>query len=145
MYQIDSICKQEHRYYHFELDLKYHDTSKGWTFVLASARKNSVNVTIGGIGIVLYPCDLKSLNDIEKKTNRELSVLHLVSTPTQQLSLASDTSDETDITTFYNKISFLTRHIPKHNVLILSRDMNAQIGKKCKKKKKKKRIGLKTC
>ena len=27
------ICAQEHRYYHKELELKYHVTSNGWTFL----------------------------------------------------------------------------------------------------------------
>ena len=38
-------------------------------------------------------------------------------------------SDETDITTFYNKISSLARHILKHNVLNISVYMDAQIDK----------------
>ena len=29
-----------HRYYHSELELKYHDTGNGWTFVLVSPWKN---------------------------------------------------------------------------------------------------------
>ena len=37
--------------------------------------------------------------------------------------------DETEIITFYNELSSLVKHIPKHNVLIISIDMSAQIGK----------------
>ena len=37
--------------------------------------------------------------------------------------------DYTDLSDFYNKLSSLVCSIPKHNVLIISRDMNAQIGK----------------
>ena len=47
---------------------------------------------------------------------------HLIATLTQWFSLATNTSDETDITTLYDW------HIPKH-VLIIGGDMNAQIGK----------------
>ena len=39
----------------------------------------------------------------------------------------TNASDETDITTFYNELSSLVGHIPKHNVLIIGRDMNAHI------------------
>ena len=39
----------------------------------------------------------------------------------------TNTRDETDIT-FYNELSSLDRHILEHNVLIIDRDMNAQIG-----------------
>ena len=41
----------------------------------------------------------------------------------------ANASDETDIITFYNKLSFFVRHIPKHNILIIGGDMIAQIGK----------------
>ena len=34
-----------------------------------------------------------------------------------------------DIATFYNMLSSFVQHIPKHNVLIIGRDMDAQIGK----------------
>ena len=41
----------------------------------------------------------------------------------------TDASDETDIITFYDELSSLVRHIPKHNLLIIGGDMNAQISK----------------
>ena len=44
---------QEHRYYHNEQELKYHDTGNGCTFVSASASKNFVNAAIGGIRMLL--------------------------------------------------------------------------------------------
>ena len=37
--------------------------------------------------------------------------------------------EETEQVTFYEELSSLVRSIPKHNVLIIGRDMNAQIGK----------------
>ena len=39
-------------------------------------------------------------------------------------------SEETDLITFYKELSSLVRSIPKHNVLVIGRDMKAQIGKK---------------
>ena len=62
---IDIICIQEHRYIHRK-DIKYHDTSNRWTLITASSWKNSVNATIGGIGMLIGPWALKSLNSIEK-------------------------------------------------------------------------------
>ena len=41
----------------------------------------------------------------------------------------TNVSDETDIITFYNELSSLVWHIPKHNIQTISGDMNAQIGK----------------
>ena len=40
-----------------------------------------------------------------------------------------NTSDETNITTFYDGLSFLALHIPKNKVLSIGGDMNAQTGK----------------
>ena len=40
----------------------------------------------------------------------------------------TNTRDETDLTTFSNELPSLVRNIPKHNVLIIGGDMNAQIG-----------------
>ena len=41
----------------------------------------------------------------------------------------TNASDKTDLITFYNKLSSLVYTIPNHNILIISGDMNAQIGK----------------
>ena len=41
----------------------------------------------------------------------------------------NNVSEETDLIAFYNELSSIVRSIPKHNVLIIGRDMNAQIGK----------------
>ena len=61
---------QEHRYYHSELELKYHDIDKCWTFVSSSAWKNSVNAAIESVGICLSSHALKSVNNIEKTQPR---------------------------------------------------------------------------
>ena len=41
----------------------------------------------------------------------------------------NNVSDEMDIITFYNELSFLVQHIPKYNVLIIREHMNDQISK----------------
>ena len=38
-------------------------------------------------------------------------------------------SEETELVAFYDELSSLVRSIPKHNLLVISGDMNAQIGK----------------
>ena len=38
-------------------------------------------------------------------------------------------SEETELVAFYDELSSLVSSIPKHNVLVIGRDMNAQIGK----------------
>ena len=61
---------QEHRYYHWELELKYYDTGNGWTLITSSAWENLVNTAVGGVGMLLSPRDLKSLNCIERTQPR---------------------------------------------------------------------------
>ena len=64
-HNIDIICIQEQRFIHCE-DFQYHDIGNGWTFVSVSAWKNSINATIGGVGMLIGTWALKSLNSIEK-------------------------------------------------------------------------------
>ena len=52
-YHIDIINVQEHRFYHEDIDLKYHELGNGWTFISASALKNTGNSKIGGVGMLL--------------------------------------------------------------------------------------------
>ena len=42
----------------------------------------------------------------------------------------TNVSGENEIVTFYEELSSLVRSIPKHNLLVIGGDMNAQIGKK---------------
>ena len=72
-HNIAIIYMQEHRYYHSELDLKYHYTGNGWIFVLSSSSKNSFNFTIGCVGMLLSPCMLKSQDNIV--TRRDLALI----------------------------------------------------------------------
>ena len=41
----------------------------------------------------------------------------------------TNVSEETELAAFYDELSSLVRSIPKHNVLVIGGDMNAQIGK----------------
>ena len=41
----------------------------------------------------------------------------------------TNVSDETELVTFYEELFSLVRSIPKHNLLVIGGDMNAQIGK----------------
>ena len=113
-HKIDIICIQEHRYIHSK-DIKYHNTGNGWTLATASAWKNSVNATIG-VGMLIGPQALKSLNSIEK--------IH----PRMMIATFNGNPRATLIT-FYNELSSLVRSILKHNILVIGRDMNTQIKK----------------
>ena len=59
-------CVQKHRLYQENENLKYHEVSKGWTLFISLEWKNSMNATIGGVGVLLNSYAMKSLNIIEK-------------------------------------------------------------------------------
>ena len=66
-HKIDIICLQKHRYTHTE-DIKYHQTGNEWTLATVSAWKNSVNATVGGVGMLIGPRAIKALNRINSNS-----------------------------------------------------------------------------
>ena len=129
-YQIHVKNVQEHRFYHKDIDLKYHELGNGRTLKSASALKSTGNNTIGGVGMLLSPHATKSLNSIEKVTPQILvATFHSNPEPTL-ISCYNPTniSDEQEIIYFYDDLSSLVRSVPKHSALIIDGDLNAQIG-----------------
>ena len=129
VHSIDIICIQEHRYSHSE-DIKYHDTGNGCMLATAYAWKNSVNATIGGVGMLIGPRALKSLNSIEKVQPKMMVAIFNVNPRATIISCYSpaNISEETKLIAVYNEPYSLVRIIPKRNVLVIGGDMNAQIG-----------------
>ena len=125
------ICIQEHRYFHEEVILKYHEKGKNWTLINASFWKNSSNSTIGGVGMLLSPHALKSLLNIEKISPRIVVAIFNGNPQTTIISCYSPTnvSEEQDVLHFYNELASLVRAVPRHNVLIIAGDVNAQLGR----------------
>ena len=99
--------------------------------VTASAWKNSVNASVGGVGMLIGPRALKTLNSIEKIQPRMMAATFNGNPKATIISSYSPTnvSEENEIVTFYEDLSSLVRSIPKHNLLVIGGDMNAQIGK----------------
>ena len=130
-HKIDIICIQEHRYTHTE-DIKYHETSNGRTRVTVSAWKNSVNASVGGVGMLIGSRALKTLNSIERIQPRMMAATYNGNSKATIISCSNPTnvSEDTELVTFYDELSSLVRNIPKHNLLVIGGDMNAQIGKK---------------
>ena len=127
---IDIICIQEHRYTHTE-DIKYHETGNGWSLAIVSAWKNSVNAAVGGVGLLIGPRALKTLNSVEKIQPRMMAATFNGNPRATIISCYSPTNvgEENELVTFYDELSSLVRSIPKHNMLVIGGDMNAQIGK----------------
>ena len=134
-HKIDIICIQEHRYTHTE-DIKYHDTGNGWTLATVSAWKNSINATVGGVGILIGPRALKTLSSIDIKQPRMLAATFNGNPRATIISCKSLTnvSEETELVAFYDELSSLVRSIPKSNLLVVGGDMNVQRGKNGKTK-----------
>ena len=128
-HKIDIICIQ-HRYTHTK-DIKYHEIGNGWIMVTVSAWKNSVNASIGGVGILIGPRALKTLNSIERIQPRMMAATFNGNPKATIISCYSPTniSEETELVTCYEELSSLVRSIPKHNLLVIGGDMNAQIRK----------------
>ena len=86
-HKIDIICLQEHRYTHTE-DIKYHETGKGWSLVTVSGWINSVNAAVGGVGLLIGPRALKTLNS-GKKIQPRMMAATFNGNPKQQSSPAT--------------------------------------------------------
>ncbi|XP_068723385.1 uncharacterized protein [Montipora capricornis] len=69
---IDVICSQEHRIYHDDIELKFHDMKKGWVMITSSAEKDSNNSAIRGVGLLLSPKAHKALTSVETINPRTL-------------------------------------------------------------------------
>ena len=129
-YGIDVICIQEHRISHDDLLVKYHNVGSGWSLITTSSWKNATNSSIGGVGLLLSPTASSSLINIEKITPR-IVVANFDGNPAVSIvSCYSPTnvSEELEVSVFYDELSSLVRSIPKHNVLLIAGDLNAQLG-----------------
>ena len=121
----------EFSFYTHTEDIKYHDIGNGWTLATVSAWKNSVNATVGGVGMLIGPRALKTLNSIERIQPRMMAATFNGNLKATIISCYSPTniSEETELVAFYDELSSLVHSILKHNVLVIGRDMNAQIRK----------------
>ena len=86
---------------------------------------------VGGVGILIGPKALKSLNSIEKIQPRMMVATFNGNPKATNISCYSPTnvSEETELIAFHDELSSLVLNIPKHNVLVIGGDMNALIGK----------------
>ena len=108
--------------------------SRNWQWLVARhciRMENSVNAAVGGVGLLIGPRALKTLNSVEKIQPRIMAATFNGNPRATIISCYSPTnvSEETELVTFYDELSSLVRSIPKHNMLVIGGDMNAQIGK----------------
>ena len=81
--------------------------------------------------MLIGPRALKTLNSIERIQPRMMAATFNGNPRVTIISCycPANVSEETELVTFYDELSSLVRSIPKHNVLVIGGDMNAQIGK----------------
>ena len=86
-----------------------------------------LNATIEGVGMLIGPRALKSLNSVKKIQPRMMVATFYGNSRATIISCYStvNVSEETELITFYDELSSLVRSIPKHNVLVIGVDMNA--------------------
>ena len=88
----------------------------------------TVNAAVGGVGLLIGPRALKTLNSIEKIQPRMMAATFNCNPRATIISYYSPTN-VSELFTFYDELSSLVRSIPKHNMLVIGGDMDAQIGK----------------
>ena len=127
-HKINIICIQEHRYTHTE-DIKYHETGNGWTLATVLAWKNSINATVCGVGMLIGPRVLKTLSIARIQPRMAATFNGNPRATIISCYSPTNVSKETELVTFYEELSSLVHSIPKHNLLVIGGDMNAQIRK----------------
>ena len=63
--KIDIISIQEHRFFHPDTKLLYHHI-EDYQLITSSCWKNSVNASVGGVGLFLSPKAMENLTNIDK-------------------------------------------------------------------------------
>ena len=128
-FNISVITIQEHRLVHEE-PLKHHSLGENWLLITSSATQNTLNAAIGGAGILLNPhanLALESIENISERTMLATSNGNPKYTVISTYSPTNVTSEDT-IQEYYSELTTLIHQVPKHNVLFLCGDMNAQVG-----------------
>ena len=129
-YNIDVLFIQEHRFFHGPDDpeIKTH-TLSNYTLFTASAWKNQVNATIGGVGIIIKNHLLSSLISIKKLNTRIVSASFKGNPKTYLISCYSPTNQSPDVEVieFYDNLGTAALSIPNHGVLVIAGDFNAHL------------------
>ena len=110
--------------------MKHLSLDDNWLLITSSATRNTMNAAIGGVGILVNPQLKLALESIETISERTMIAIFngnpkctVISTYSQTNVTSEDTMQE-----YYSELTTLIHQVPKHNVLLLRGDMNAQVG-----------------
>ena len=89
-----------------------------------------MNAAMGGVGILLNPHAKLALENIETISKRTMIATFNGNPKYTVISTYSPTNvtSEGTIQEYYSELTTLIHQVPKHNVLLLCGDMNAQVG-----------------
>ena len=128
-FNISIIAIQEHRLIHEE-PLKHHSLGDNWMLRTCSATRNTLNAAIGGVGKLLNSYAKLALESNETISERTVIATFNGNPKCTVISTCSPTNvtSEGTIQEYYSELTTLIHQVPKHNVLLLRGDMNAQVG-----------------
>ena len=124
------VCIQEHRLHHKENDPEIisHDIGKNILFT-ASAYKNEINASVGGVGLTVQKQLLPILTSTKKVNDRILIATFRGNPKTVVISCYSPHNHAPidEVEAFYEQLSNVISTIPPHNSLFIGGDFNARI------------------
>ena len=128
-FNVSIIAIQKHRLIHEE-PLKHHSLCDNWLLITSSATQNTTNAAMGGVGILLDPRANLAVESIETISERTMIATFNGNPKCTVIPTYSPTNitHEDTIQEYYSELTTLIHQVPKHNVLFLCGDMNAQVG-----------------
>ncbi|XP_072039400.1 uncharacterized protein [Amphiura filiformis] len=111
-------------------ELQFEDLPEGFQLITASAYRNKIGASIGGVGILLSSSAKIAMLSVRFITSRILQVTLGGNPKTTIITTYSPTnvSGEEDVEEHYKQLNAATKSVPTHNVLIIAGDFNARIG-----------------
>ena len=125
-YNISIMALQEHR-----VNSIKPITLNGYKFLLAPPQRNTQNATIGGLGFVLSPWAQTCYVDHNIVSNNIMAIKFSGHLNTHIINCHSphNSSSDYDIEIFYSELGDYVDSLPKHDLVIITADFNAHLGK----------------
>ena len=127
--KIEVLGIQEHCIIHD--DPVKHENIQGKTLVTSSAWRNDAGAATGGVGVLLNSHATKCVTDVRNHTERILVINFSGNPAATVISTYSPTNaaPEDEVQQYYDNLCRAVESVPAHNVLIITGDFNARLGK----------------
>ena len=109
--------------------MKYHSLGDNWLLITSSVTRNAINAAIDGARILLNPHAKLALESIETISERTMIATFNENPKCTVISTysATNVTSEDTIHQYYSELTALIHQVPKHNILLLCGEMNAQV------------------